>query len=99
MRLLPSSRAGGTATVLPHMPGISSDETNAILTCSAVIPGSLASPGRYVTYPGAGCFGAAAVGAVASCWELRLGAGEVDGMAFGNVVSIDTDLLRQCFWE
>lgn len=99
MRLLPSSRAGSTATALPHMPGISSDETNAILACSAAIPSSVASPGRYVTYPGAGCFGAAAVGAILSCQEMRLGAGEVDGMAFGNVVSIDTDLLRQYFWE
>lgn len=99
MRLLPSSRAGSTATVLPHMPSISSDETNAILTCSAAIPGRVTSPGRNVTYPGAGCFGAAAVGALPSFRELRLSAGEVGGMAFRNTVSIDTDLLQQYFRE
>lgn len=50
IRLLPSSWAGSSATVLPHMPGISPDETS---SCSYTMQPfwNIASPGKYVVYP------------------------------------------------
>lgn len=59
--------------------------------------GSLGSPGSSLTYPAAGCFGAAVVGAVPALQELCQCAREGDGMAIGNMVSIDTNICSNAF--